>query len=305
MTTAKQGPPEQLQYDPAAVSRGILARPLRPAPSWPTAGKPPSRVTAAATASTTTAAAATDADGPSQSVRVGFAELPGSPQAYNVDSRRWESIGEGVDPHVPLLGVAGRVGVVAAGAKHPQAVLQLLLWLSGEPRDLQVSTASTATTLFCRWQRKSPQRWTERPVSAAAVAQYAALTEKTLQRPDYLFALRLPGCAEYLAALDDAVRAAVRGEATPADALKKAACPLAGDHRSAGTGRATGRLSAEPGIVRGRRGAGTGFASVPPCATGFASAFVGLTFRFVVARNGEWHIERRCGTFTRSVICTN
>ena len=49
------------------------------------------------------------------------------------------------------------------------------------------------------------------------------LTEKTLQRTDYLFALRLPGRGEYLAALDDAVRAAVRGEMKPVAALQKAA----------------------------------------------------------------------------------
>ena len=159
-------------------------------------------------------------------------------------SKTWEPLGEGVDPHVPLLGVAGRVGVVAAGTKHPEAVLQLLLWLSGERWSGQVCAASPATTLFRHAHLKSPRQWTEPPISPAAAAQYASLTEKTLGRSDYLFALRLPGRAEYLAALDDAVHAAVRGEATPAAALKKAADRWREITRRLGLAAATDRLSA-------------------------------------------------------------
>ena len=242
VATAKQGPAEQLQFDPAAVREEFWRGHCGLALSWPTAaGRPPSTVAGA------------DADSPSKAVRVGFAELPGSPQAYNVGTKSWESLGEGVDPHVPLLGVAGRVGAVAAEAKHPEAVLQLLLWLAGEPRNLQVSTASTATTLFCRGQVKSPQQWTEKPVSPAAAAQYAALTETTLRRPDYLFALRLPGRAEY------SLRPGRRGSCGGARRggacrrLEEGVGPLGRDHPPAGTGRATGRLSAEHGAVEERR----------------------------------------------------
>ena len=83
----------------------------------------------------------------------------------------------------------------------------------------QVSAASPATTLFCRSNLKSPGLWVEKPVSAAAAVQYGDVTEAALRHEQWLGALRLPGRAEYLAALDEAVAAAVRGEKPPLEAL--------------------------------------------------------------------------------------
>ena len=122
--------------------------------TWPTAaGKPPAAV---------------------KDIRIGFAELPGSPQAYNVQSKTWEPRGDGVDPHVPLLGVAGRSARFPPRAAHPEAAWELLLWLSADPWGRQICPLSPATTLFRRSQLKSPRQWTEPPVSPAAAAQYAA-----------------------------------------------------------------------------------------------------------------------------------
>jgi multiple sugar transport system substrate-binding protein len=207
VATAKQGPAEQLQFDPAAVRAEFWQGHCGLALSWPTAaGKSPLVDGGAASA-----------------IRVGFAELPASSQAYNVGNKAWEPLGEGVDPHVPLLGAAGRLGMVCANTQHPAAVFQLLLWLSGEPEGSRVCGASPATTLFRRSQVASSQQWTEKAVSPAAAAQYAALTERTLKRGDCLLALRLPGRSDYLSALDEAVQAAVRGDLTPAAALDRAA----------------------------------------------------------------------------------
>ena len=83
----------------------------------------------------------------------------------------------------------------------------------------QVSAASAATTLFRQSNLKSPGHWVEKPVPAPAAMQYADATEAALQHEQWLGALRMPGRAEYMAALDDAVAAAVRGEKTPLDAL--------------------------------------------------------------------------------------
>ncbi len=47
--------------------------------------------------------------------------------------------------------------------------------------------------------------------------------QSALDRQQWLGALRMPGRAEYLAALDDAVSAAVGGKQSPADALGEAA----------------------------------------------------------------------------------
>jgi multiple sugar transport system substrate-binding protein len=152
---------------------------------------------------------------------VGFAELPGSPEAYDVGDRAWEPRRSDEDPRVPLLGVAGRMGVVSRRSTWPQAARRLLWWLSDE-QSSAVCPASPATTLFRTTQVKSPQGWVEAPVPATAAAEYAEATRAALSRQQRLFALRLPGRAEYLAALDDAVHRAVRGEQTPAESLREA-----------------------------------------------------------------------------------
>ncbi len=52
-----------------------------------------------------------------------------------------------------------------------------------------------------------------------AAQEYAEVTQQTLGGQESISAIVLPGRDEYLAALDQAVHAAVKGEAQPADAL--------------------------------------------------------------------------------------
>ena len=180
-------------------------------------------------------------------IRVGFAELPGSSRVFNLSSRAWDNRADDDDPRVPLLAVAGRLGVVAAKSDHRDAAFQLLLWLSDGRMSPQVSAASPATTLFCRAHLKSPSLWVEKPVSAAAAVQYGDATEAALRHEQWLGALRLPGRAEYLAALDEAVAAAVRGKKSPLDALLAGRQEMARDHRAARPGSPAGGLSPQPG----------------------------------------------------------
>ncbi len=156
-------------------------------------------------------------------VPAGFAELPGATEVYQLSSKSWEPRGDDAGKCVPLLGVAGRMGVVPADGEHADAAFEFLLWLTDPQWASQVFAASPATTLFRRSQIASPKAWVERNVSATAARQYAEQTAETLSRRQFLASLRIPGRAEYLAALDEAVQAAVRGKQTPAEALKAAA----------------------------------------------------------------------------------
>ncbi len=203
VAAAALGPPEQLTYDPAAVRTAFWQGQCGLALSWPTtAGKGPSP--------------------PDQHLQVGFAELPGSREAYDVAEKTWESRRNDEDPHVPLLAVAGRMGVVPSGSEWPGAAFQLLFWLSDE-QSTQVSPSSPATTLFRSAHVERPGTWVERHVPARTAAQYAEMTQQTLCRPQCLFALRIPGRAEYLSALDEAVHQAVGAKQAPQEALGQAA----------------------------------------------------------------------------------
>ena len=134
----------------------------------------------------------------------------------------WDLRADDEDSYVPLLAISGRLGVVNTKAANVDATFQLLLWLSGDAMSTQVSAASPDTTLFRQSHLRSPGRWVEKAVPAPAAAQYGDVTEAAFRHEQWLAALRLPGRAEYLAALDEAVAAAVRGDKTVLDALLEA-----------------------------------------------------------------------------------
>lgn len=202
VATAKLVPKAQLDYTPADTRREFFAGNAAMALSWPTA---------------------TDSLPPSPAVSMGFVELPGSADVFNPRSRQWESRKPDDDPHVPLLGVAGRLGSIVRGTAASDAAFELLVWLSGDEWSAQVSTASAATTLFRRSQLAHVERWVEPGISQAAARRYGDVAAGAFSRPDWLFSPRLPGHDEYMAALDDAVRSAVAGSASPAAALVEAA----------------------------------------------------------------------------------
>ena len=159
---------------------------------------------------------------PDPSIQVGFAELPGTKRVYNPSTQAWDIRADDEDQHVPLLSASGRLGMVSKTSSHSEAAFRLLFWLIDNDRSSQVSAESPATTLFRRSQAKSVERWVEKPVGSAVASQYAATTEFTFRREQWLSALPLPGRAEYLAALDEAVRAAVSRQKSPAEALAQA-----------------------------------------------------------------------------------
>lgn len=149
--------------------------------------------------------------------------LPGNRRVYETSRRRWLDREPGDSGRVPLLSIAGRVGMVSAGTSQGEAALQLLLWLADEQHSAAVGGASSATTLSRRSQIENPSAWVEPPLSEQTAKEYADDLAKTFESPDCLSALPIPGREEYLSALDDAVRSAVRGDQPAIEALIVAA----------------------------------------------------------------------------------
>ncbi len=205
VAAAKAGAPDQLQYDPADVREAFWRGQCGMALTWPTAATGGLPANAA------------------ENAKVGFAELPGSTEVFNVRKQSWETRAEDDDPHVPLPALAGRIGVVTRRSAHPEAAFQLVFWLSGKECGPRVCASSPATTLFRESHRADPQTWVEKPISPTAAAQYGAVAEKTFSRRQWVFAPRIPGRSEYLSALDEAVHRAVRGDQSPGEALQQAA----------------------------------------------------------------------------------
>jgi multiple sugar transport system substrate-binding protein len=166
---------------------------------------------------------ATDSAAASSAPLIGFVELPGSPEVFNPREHQWTTRKPDDDPHVPLLGIAGRLGSISRETTSADAAFQLLVWLSGDEWSAKVSTASSATTLFRRSQLAQPQHWVEPGMPQEAAKQYGEMAAQSFSQPGWLFSPRMPGHAEYMAALDDAVRRAAAGTAEPAAALSEVA----------------------------------------------------------------------------------
>ncbi len=83
----------------------------------------------------------------------------------------------------------------------------------------------------------------------AAAVQYAEVVQTALNRGEILYALRIPGRTEYLAALDEAVQQAVRGEKSAEEALERRGQEVGGDYRAAGTPATTPRVPPQFGAL--------------------------------------------------------
>jgi len=153
----------------------------------------------------------------------GVTELPGSHDVYDLGDTAWEKRDKDSDGRVPLLASTGRIGMVTTGSQWPDVSLQLLLWLTDEKWSAQVCSRSMNTTLFRNSHVATVSGWVEPPMPEDAARQYGDAIATALERQEHLLALAIPGRPQYLAALDEAVRAAVKKEKTPQEALDGAA----------------------------------------------------------------------------------
>ena len=166
--TARLGPANPLGCDPAAARAAFWKGRCGMAITWPTA------------------ADAKQAGKVDPAVRVGFAELPGSPRVFNAGNHDWDARTDEEDPHVPLLSISGRLGVVGAKSEHGDAAFELLVWLADAARSPPLSTASPATTLFRQSDLKSPAAWVEKPIPPKAAAAYGATVAAAMGREQWL-----------------------------------------------------------------------------------------------------------------------
>lgn len=211
---------ESLRADPGDVRRAFWSGRCGMAITWPSGAHRDARpASAQPSKGSPTGGKETKVEG--REIRVSIAELPGSTEVYNIASQSWEPRRPEEDARVPLLGIAGRLGVVTTRCPSTDAAFRLLTWLSGQPSGRAAAALSPATTLFRQSDLRFPQAWTEAEFPPALAAQYALLTQQTLSREQAMFALRIPGRGEYLAVLDEAVQQAIRGQQKPLDALRQ------------------------------------------------------------------------------------
>lgn len=198
----KKNPEPSLQADPHAARRAFWLGRCGMAVCWPSR--------------------AGGADLPQQRPEgfvASIVPLPGGRKVYETSRRRWLDREPSESGNVPLLSIAGRVGMISAASSQPEAALQLLLWLGDEQHIAAVGAASSAATLPRRSQVENAAAWVEPPMPEQTAKDYAKDLVNTFESADCLAALPIPGREEYLSALDEAVRSAVRGDRAAIEAL--------------------------------------------------------------------------------------
>lgn len=157
-----------------------------------------------------------------QPEQIGMTLLPGSSEVYHPLAARWESLGAGESPHVPLLGISGRVASVTRASSQPRLATRFVVWLSGPETSGRIAPLSSATTVF-RQSHFQNSGWQAPAELQNQLATYGELLNSVQTAPRRFPVPRIPGQQEYLAGLDAAVLAALRQEQTPAEALQQAA----------------------------------------------------------------------------------
>lgn len=211
---AKHGAKAPLDFGPQQVRQALAAGECALALTWP----------APLRSQEQDAADKAEAEGNnSEPLELGFCELPGAPEVYNVGSKSWDKRRAETGPRVPLLGVAGRLGSISKASAVSEAAAQLLAWLSGPKWGQRVCTASPAVTLYRESHLAAPSEWMGFRVEEPAALEYAESIEQALSREESLTTPRIPGSRRYLAALDEAAQKVVSGQASSQEALDAAA----------------------------------------------------------------------------------
>ncbi len=199
--------PEAVQWTPERIRELLLAGRCLMGMTWPCAARGPENATATA----------------ERRVLLAAADLPGSREAFHPGNDEWQPREATESGRITLLNVAGRLGSVVAGSPRISAASSLLVRLSGPEWNRDVSPFSTATTVFRGSQLPDVQAWVGGGFSDASAKAYGELLQETLRHTLTVNSIRLPGRQRYLAALDEAVQAAIRGDRSPADCLNEAA----------------------------------------------------------------------------------
>ena len=215
----------------AHTSGGLAALELTPSDAWDQflQGRALSAITwptsRSRLADSRTSAESGEVASPSESLgAIEVSELPGAADGYDrvrgIWSPRENDEGEA---RVTLLGSAGRLAAVTRRTTNQRGTATLLGWLAGREWSDQVASASPFTTLYRGEHLARPGNWLPEELADRVGPAYGDVVQQALTRSAGVHSIRIPGRHRYLAALDTAVAATIRGEQTAEQALRHAA----------------------------------------------------------------------------------
>jgi hypothetical protein len=155
--------------------------------------------------------------------RVAVHRLPGASQYFSRRASVWQERYSGDPLQYDLLHVDGRVVAVTSASLHAGEAFELAAWLSGGEAAAVIAAKSVATGPFRLTHLDQPAVWTGVGLPPEQAAHWSAAIRAAHESGlPFVF----PGLAEpesYIAALANAVRRTLIGEAGAGTALSEAA----------------------------------------------------------------------------------
>jgi hypothetical protein len=140
----------------------------------------------------------------------------------NADQAGAEKRAAAVDKsHLPILGHNDRLIAVTTSSRNAASAFNLIGWLAQQDTSTQFARLDRGV-LPVRVSLASAAAWYDPTLAASQRSELSKTLVAQLSGEKCLIVPRIPGIDEYLAALDDAVNAAVVDKVPAADALQKA-----------------------------------------------------------------------------------
>lgn len=154
--------------------------------------------------------------------QVNAAMAPGAKKAWNRKTNQWDEFPD--INRAPYLAWGGWITGVPKLSKNKEAAFDFLGFLSNNANQQHDLTVGRYGVNPYRTNDFSAEFWTEKAKFAPEVAKgYTETLQKTLDHPNRVFDLRIPGNQLYVNALATAVSEALAGKLDPQEALDKAA----------------------------------------------------------------------------------
>jgi multiple sugar transport system substrate-binding protein len=161
---------------------------------------------------------------PTQSVvkgLLGFGMLPGSYEVYNYRTGEWETFDE--PSHAPFLAFGGWSISVTATSENPEAAFDFAAFMGSKDMSMLLNVTPFSGVNPSRYSHfENIDAWVAAGFDEESARDYLGAIRDSIDHPNVVLDIRVPGYAEYYEALDLAASQAVAG-ATPRQALDECA----------------------------------------------------------------------------------
>jgi multiple sugar transport system substrate-binding protein len=153
----------------------------------------------------------------------GFGVLPGAEQYWDPAVGDWVDAEGGVN-QAPFIAFGGWIISVVADSDSQEAALDFAAFMSDkELAGTLATTGGTGVNPLRQSQFDNLDLWTNAGFSEEAATDYLDAVLTTIEHPNAILDIRIPGSAEYFSTLDVEVARALSGEISAQEALDNAA----------------------------------------------------------------------------------